>query len=490
MSGEMSGAILGVGAVGVALAALPIIVGGAAIVGVVRGAAAIATELHEARVNRASNRADAAGSELSRFVQDSNIRFREVLEGAHSTYSRNLSALGESIRNGEEYIVCRNAMMKGRRDFVNSVISESNALEELIETELVQKLSAYEQTTKERCSAIHENLERYKAEKEKYGNEMRLCAEELIRYTQEHIENMKLMFEENGICPDVIRKAESILQKARQEAADGHYEAAVANMEYAITDTEEYLRRNVKETSRKRMYHTMYRSVTEEIMGMLEAKQKVYYVEEMDDSVSVEFPADEFARITEEVTKKSAEVLSRSADEFTLTELEGLFWDMNHIYEQVMQLCLDAETAAMNEFSLRNYAEVIRDVMEEREFSLEDSTADRSGQDFTFSNEEGDEVRIVLMPDEDTEQGLRTNLVILSEEADLTDDVEEKRKELRMAIKEEMERRCSGAKVSLGCSGKRKRNASTRVEKVSVTDPVTGKVYEQKKEQEKVKVYS
>ena len=487
MSGESGGVIIGAG---LAIAAVPVIVGGLAIVGAVRGAAAIAGAIHEIRVDEAASRTEALGRDVFSLAQSNRVTFHNFIKDSQAKFYGSLNSLGAELLNGGKYKTCREGMLEGRKEFVDGVISEGNRLTERIQVELLQKLDAYERETKEKCDLIRANIDSYKRDKEQNKEVAKACAEEMILFATEHIDNVKDVFLKNNIAPTEIVKAENLVNRAKENVLNGDYEAALTNTVNAIDGAEEYLRNNVKESAQKQMYYTMYESTLEELKAMLGATQQIYYIEEADESIVVDYSDLGFEHIKKEVEGKFEALSGKSADDYALYELENLFLDINRSYEEVLKLALDKETEAMNNYFRGNYTKVIKDVMEQRKFKLEEE----KDRELNFQNKEGDKIRIIIKPEDISKEDFRTNIRILSHKEDINnndvEDIEEERKELREAIKKEIESRYSKISMSMTCDsgyGKNAKITETAEEPGTTATDTKRKTYDPSVRREQIK---
>ncbi len=247
-----------------------------------------------------------------------------------------------------------------------------------------------------------------------------------------------------------IREAESDLEK-------GNFQSAVSLASSAITQIYMDMYRSDAEENERQFYKSSLVFLSEEVSGLLEALKTAEF--KMPNETEREVTADltQFMKCRyDEFLTKSEEIkkyIENINDSVPASELKRKTEELN-----VMLAEINEETA--NAFYFMFYSlnrveaeRVIFDLLKEKGFSLKetrytDGDPAKSGERKYVCALTGEELTISLVPYEDENAELQTELILSSNESN-----EESREQYRKAIVNELKGTCRGiADVSLKCS--------------------------------------
>lgn len=269
-----------------------------------------------------------------------------------------------------------------------------------------------------------------------------------------------------------IRDAESDLEK-------GNFQSAVSLASSAITQIYMDMYRSDAEENERQFYKSSLVFLSEEVSGLLEALKTAEF--KMPDETEREVTADltQFMKCRyDEFLTKSEEIkkyIENINDSVPASELKRKTEELN-----VMLAEINEETA--NAFYFMFYSlnrveaeKVIFDLLKEKGFSLKetrytDGDPAKSGERKYVCALTGEELTISLLPYEDENAELQTELILSSNESN-----EESREQYRKAIVNELKGTCRGiADVSLKCSEETRGKDAKDLGKTSmIENPVT-----------------
>ena len=269
-----------------------------------------------------------------------------------------------------------------------------------------------------------------------------------------------------------IRDAESDLEK-------GNFQSAVSLASSAITQIYMDMYRSDAEENERQFYKSSLVFLSEEVSGLLEALKTAEF--KMPDETEREVTADltQFMKCRyDEFLTKSEEIkkyIENINDSVPASELKRKTEELN-----VMLAEINEETA--NAFYFMFYSlnrveaeKVIFDLLKEKGFSLKetrytDGDPAKSGERKYVCALTGEELTISLLPYEDENAELQTELILSSNESN-----EESREQYRKAIVNELKGTCRGiADVSLKCSEATRGKDAKDLGKTSmIENPVT-----------------
>ena len=269
-----------------------------------------------------------------------------------------------------------------------------------------------------------------------------------------------------------IREAESDLEK-------GNFQSAVSLASSAITQIYMDMYRSDAEENERQFYKSSLVFLSEEVSGLLEALKTAEF--KMPDETEREVTADltQFMKCRyDEFLTKSEEIkkyIENINDSVPASELKRKTEELN-----IMLAEINDETA--NAFYFMFYSlnrveaeRVIFDLLKEKGFSLKetrytDGDPAKSGERKYVCALTGEELTISLLPYEDENAELQTELILSSNESN-----EESREQYRKAIVNELKGTCRGiADVSLKCSEETRGKDAKDLGKTSmIENPVT-----------------
>ena len=269
-----------------------------------------------------------------------------------------------------------------------------------------------------------------------------------------------------------IREAESDLER-------GNFQSAVSLASSAITQIYMDMYRSDAEENERQFYKSSLVFLSEEVSGLLEALKTAEF--KMPDETEREVTADltQFMKCRyDEFLTKSEEIkkyIENINDSVPASELKRKTEELN-----IMLAEINDETA--NAFYFMFYSlnrveaeKVIFDLLKEKGFSLKetrytDGDPAKSGERKYVCALTGEELTISLLPYEDENAELQTELILSSNESN-----EESREQYRKAIVNELKGTCRGiADVSLKCSEETRGKDAKDLGKTSmIENPVT-----------------
>ena len=269
-----------------------------------------------------------------------------------------------------------------------------------------------------------------------------------------------------------IREAESDLEK-------GNFQSAVSLASSAITQIYMDMYRSDAEENERQFYKSSLVFLSEEVSGLLEALKTVEF--KMPDETEREVTADltQFMKCRyDEFLTKSEEVkkyIENVNDSVPASELKRKTEELNLMLAEINEETANAFYFMFYSLNRVEAERVIFDLLKEKGFSLKetrytDGDPAKSGERKYVCALTGEELTISLVPYEDENAELQTELILSSNESN-----EESREQYRKAIVNELKGTCRGiADVSLKCSEETRGKDAKDLGKTSmIENPVT-----------------
>lgn len=247
-----------------------------------------------------------------------------------------------------------------------------------------------------------------------------------------------------------IREAESDLEK-------GNFQSAVSLASSAITQIYMDMYRSDAEENERQFYKSSLVFLSEEVSGLLEALKTAEF--KMPDETEREVTADltQFMKCRyDEFLTKSEEIkkyIENINDSVPASELKRKTEELNIMLAEINEETANAFYFMFYSLNRVEAEKVIFDLLKEKGFSLKetrytDGDPAKSGERKYVCALTGEELTISLLPYEDENAELQTELILSSNESN-----EESREQYRKAIVNELKGTCRGiADVSLKCS--------------------------------------
>ena len=247
-----------------------------------------------------------------------------------------------------------------------------------------------------------------------------------------------------------IREAESDLEK-------GNFQSAVSLASSAITQIYMDIYRSDAEENERQFYKSSLVFLSEEVSGLLEALKTAEF--KMPDETEREVTADltQFMKCRyDEFLTKSEEIkkyIENINDSVPASELKRKTEELNIMLAEINEETANAFYFMFYSLNRVEAERVIFDLLKEKGFSLKetrytDGDPAKSGERKYVCALTGEELTISLLPYEDENAELQTELILSSNESN-----EESREQYRKAIVNELKGTCRGiADVSLKCS--------------------------------------
>ena len=269
-----------------------------------------------------------------------------------------------------------------------------------------------------------------------------------------------------------IREAESDLEK-------GNFQSAVSLASSAITQIYMDMYRSDAEENERQFYKSSLVFLSEEVSGLLEALKTAEF--KMPDETEREVTADltQFMKCRyDEFLTKSEEIMKyieNVNDSVPASELKRKTEELNVILAEINEETANAFYFMFYSLNRVEAERVIFDLLKEKGFSLKetrytDGDPAKSGERKYVCALTGEELTISLLPYEDENAELQTELILSSNESN-----EESREQYRKAIVNELKGTCRGiADVSLKCSEETRGKDAKDLGKTSmIENPVT-----------------
>lgn len=269
-----------------------------------------------------------------------------------------------------------------------------------------------------------------------------------------------------------IREAESDLEK-------GSFQSAVSLASSAITQIYMDMYRSDAEENERQFYKSSLVFLSEEVSGLLEALKTAEF--KMPDETEREVTADltQFMKCRyDEFLAKSEEVkkyIENINDSVPASELKRKTEELNLMLAEINEETANAFYFMFYSLNRVEAERVIFDLLKEKGFSLKetrytDGDPAKSGERKYVCALTGEELTISLLPYEDENAELQTELILSSNESN-----EESREQYRKAIVNELKGTCRGiADVSLKCSEETRGKDAKDLGKTSmIENPVT-----------------
>ncbi|MBR3025819.1 MAG: hypothetical protein IKN85_10290 [Oscillospiraceae bacterium] len=269
-----------------------------------------------------------------------------------------------------------------------------------------------------------------------------------------------------------IREAESDLEK-------GNFQSAVSLASSAITQIYMDMYRSDAEENERQFYKSSLVFLSEEVSGMLEALKTAEF--KMPDETEREVTADltQFMKCRyDEFLTKSEEIkkyIENVNDSVPASELKRKTEELNIMLAEINEETANAFYFMFYSLNRVEAERVIFDLLKEKGFSLKetrytDGDPAKSGERKYVCALTGEELTISLLPYEDENAELQTELILSSNESN-----EESREQYRKAIVNELKGTCRGiADVSLKCSEETRGKDAKDLGKTSmIENPVT-----------------
>ncbi|MBQ5989627.1 MAG: hypothetical protein IJL67_09050 [Oscillospiraceae bacterium] len=269
-----------------------------------------------------------------------------------------------------------------------------------------------------------------------------------------------------------IREAESDLEK-------GNFQSAVSLASSAITQIYMDMYRSDAEENERQFYKSSLVFLSEEVSGLLEALKTAEF--KMPDETEREVTADltQFMKCEYEAfSKKAADIkkyIENINDSVPASELKRKTEELNLMLAEINEETANAFYFMFYSLNRVEAERVIFDLLKEKGFSLKetrytDGDPAKSGERKYVCALTGEELTISLVPYEDENAELQTELILSSNESN-----EESREQYRKAIVNELKGTCrSIADVSLKCSEETRGKDAKDLGKTSmIENPVT-----------------
>ena len=269
-----------------------------------------------------------------------------------------------------------------------------------------------------------------------------------------------------------IREAESDLEK-------GNFQSTVSLASSAITQIYMDMYRSDAEENERQFYKSSLVFLSEEVSGLLEALKTAEF--KMPDETEREVTADltQFMKCRyDEFLTKSEEIkkyIENINDSVPASELKRKTEELNIMLAEINEETANAFYFMFYSLNRVEAERVIFDLLKEKGFSLKetrytDGDPAKSGERKYVCALTGEELTISLVPYEDENAELQTELILSSNESN-----EESREQYRKAIVNELKGTCRGiADVSLKCSEETRGKDAKDLGKTSmIENPVT-----------------
>ncbi len=269
-----------------------------------------------------------------------------------------------------------------------------------------------------------------------------------------------------------IREAESDLER-------GNFQSAVSLASSAITQIYMDMYRSDAEENERQFYKSSLVFLSEEVSGLLEALKTAEF--KMPDETEREVTADltQFMKCRyDEFLTKSEEIkkyIENINDSVPASELKRKTEELNIMLAEINEETANAFYFMFYSLNRVEAEKVIFDLLKEKGFSLKetrytDGDPAKSGERKYVCALTGEELTISLLPYEDENAELQTELILSSNESN-----EESREQYRKAIVNELKGTCRGiADVSLKCSEETRGKDAKDLGKTSmIENPVT-----------------
>ena len=269
-----------------------------------------------------------------------------------------------------------------------------------------------------------------------------------------------------------IREAESDLER-------GNFQSAVSLASSAITQIYMDMYRSDAEENERQFYKSSLVFLSEEVSGLLEALKTAEF--KMPDETEREVTADltQFMKCRyDEFLTKSEEIkkyIENINDSVPASELKRKTEELNIMLAEINEETANAFYFMFYSLNRVEAERVIFDLLKEKGFSLKetrytDGDPAKSGERKYVCALTGEELTISLLPYEDENAELQTELILSSNESN-----EESREQYRKAIVNELKGTCRGiADVSLKCSEETRGKDAKDLGKTSmIENPVT-----------------
>ena len=269
-----------------------------------------------------------------------------------------------------------------------------------------------------------------------------------------------------------IREAESDLEK-------GNFQSAVSLASSAITQIYMDMYKSDAEENERQFYKSSLVFLSEEVNGLLEALKTAEF--KMPDETEREVTADltQFMKCEYEAFSKKAEEIKKYIeninDSVPAEELKRKTEELNGLLADINEATADAFYFMFYSLNRVEAEKVIFGLLKEKGFSLKetrytDGDPAKSGERKYVCALTGEELTISLIPYEDENAELQTELILSSNESN-----EESREQYRKTIINELKGSChSISDVSLKCSEEtRGMNAKDLGQSSMIENPVT-----------------